>query len=197
MGADLPSECAKAAGIIAQFLQPSAIDQLIPADVIARAQGVAVLKVTRLGLHLSGRYGTGVLVARLPDGTWSAPSVIKTAGVGVGFVIGAEVTDAVLILNSAKAVASFTQENVTLGGNLSVAAGPVGRSAEGAVSILNPAPVYSYSKTKGLYAGASLEGSAIIEGKSENARFYGRPVSVREILSGVIPRPQAAAPLYA
>lgn len=97
----------------------------------------------------------------------------------MGAQLGAEVTDFVMILNDSAAVKTFAQSgSLTLGGNVSVAAGPVGRNAEasGAASLKSVSAIFSYSKTKGLFAGVSLEGSAIIERKEANGKFYGGPV---------------------
>lgn len=138
------------------------------------------------------------MVARLPDGSWSAPSAIATGGAGFGGQIGFELTDFVFILNDSNAVKTFSQAgSLTLGGNVSLAAGPVGRNAEaaGAASLKSVAGIFSYSKTKGLFAGVSLEGSAIIERKDANAKLYGRPVSARELLSGGERPPPQAGPL--
>jgi hypothetical protein len=121
-----------------------------------------------------------------------------TGGAGFGGQIGFELTDFVFILNDASAVKTFSQSgSLTLGGNVSLAAGPVGRNAEaaGAASLRSVAGIFSYSKTKGLFAGVSLEGSAIIERKEANAKLYGRPISARELLSGTERPPHAAAPL--
>ncbi|KAJ3006183.1 UNVERIFIED_CONTAM: hypothetical protein HDU68_004232 [Siphonaria sp. JEL0065] len=196
----LQDECTKAAHIISQFVLPEfkGSDAVIPSDIISKAKGLAILQVTRIGFHISGRIGSGVVIAKLPNGNWSAPSVCKTAGVGIGAMLGAEITDVVMVLNTDDAVNAFHKgENITLGGNLSVAAGPIGRSAEaGATVIGKAAPIFSYSKTKGLYAGMSFEGSSVTEGKDANAAFYGRRISAREILCGAVPRPQAAAALY-
>ena len=138
------------------------------------------------------------MIARLPDGGWSAPSAIATGGAGFGGQIGFEITDFVFILNDARAVKTFSQAgNLTLGGNVSIAAGPIGRNAEaaGAASLKSVTAIFSYSKTKGLFAGVSLEGSAIIERKDANAKLYGRPISARELLSGSERPPHEAAPL--
>jgi lipid-binding SYLF domain-containing protein len=154
--------------------------------------------VIKAGFLGSARFGSGLVVARLPDGSWSAPSAIATGGAGFGGQIGFELTDFVFILNDASAVKTFSQAgSLTLGGNVSVAAGPVGRNAEaaGAASLRSVAGIFSYSKTKGLFAGVSLEGSAIIERKDANAKLYGRPVSARELLTGGERPPPAAAPL--
>ena len=131
---------------------------------------------------------------------WSAPSAIGTAGFGAGLQIGAELTDFVIILNSDAAVQAFSHGNVTLGGNLSVAAGPVGRNAEasGAVTF---AAMYSYSRTKGLFAGISLEGTVLLERKDANNKLYEKyhsgSVSAKDLLSGKIQPPVEAEPLYA
>lgn len=139
-----------------------------------------------------------MVVARLSDGTWSAPSAIGTVGGGFGGQIGFELTDFVFILNDASAVRTFAQAgSLTLGGNVSIAAGPVGRNAEaaGAASLKGVAGVFSYSKTKGLFAGVSLEGSALIERRDANEKLYGRRLTARELLSGQVPVPPAAEPL--
>ncbi|KAJ3208749.1 hypothetical protein HDU82_001991 [Entophlyctis luteolus] len=196
---DVIAEKVVAAKIIESFIVPksSGVDQIIPPQVIANAKGIAILSVIKAGFLFSGRGGSGIVVARLSDGSWSAPSAIGTAGFGAGGQIGVEITDFVIILNTADAVKAFSHGgNVTLGGNLSVAAGPVGRNAEASGSILNLAPIYSYSVTKGLFVGISLEGSVIIERKETNAAFYRRKVTAKEILSGSVPPPPAAEDLY-
>ncbi|KAI8055004.1 hypothetical protein BDF22DRAFT_674811 [Syncephalis plumigaleata] len=200
---NLAGECRKATKILNSFIETgqgdNGPDSVIPPNILARAQGLAILTVVKAGFLFSGRAGSGIVVARLPDnGGWSAPSCIATGGMGFGGQIGAEVTDFVIVLNSQDAVKAFSHGgNVTLGGNLSVAAGPVGRNAEAAATVGNLAAIFSYSKTKGLFAGISLEGSAIIERKDANAKFYGRPVSAKELLSGAVDPPSAADALYA
>jgi SH3 domain-containing YSC84-like protein 1 len=112
---------------------------------------------------------------------------------------GAEVTDFVMILNDASAVKAFQQlGSITLGGNLSIAAGPVGRNAEasGAANFKAIAPIFSYSKTKGLFAGVSLEGSVLIERRDANKKFYNAPVTAKQLLTGQVPAPPAADSLY-
>ena len=108
-------------------------------------------------------------------------------------------TDFVMILNDPAAVRAFQQlGSVTLGGNLSIAAGPVGRNAEasGAANFKSVAPIFSYSKTKGLFAGVSLEGSVLIERRDANRKFYNAPVTAKQLLTGQFPAPPAADPLY-
>jgi hypothetical protein len=142
--------------------------------------------------------GSGLVVARLGDGSWSAPSAIFTTGAGFGGQVGAELTDFVFILNDAAAVRTFSQAgSITLGGNVSIAVGPVGRNAEaaGAASTRGVAGIFSYSKTKGLFAGVSLEGSVLVERKDANEKLYGRRITARELLEGAVRPPPAAAPL--
>lgn len=141
-----------------------------------------------------------MVIARLADGTWSAPSAIGTGGAGFGGQIGFELTDFVFILNDAAAVRTFSQQgSLTLGGNVSIAAGPVGRNAEaaGAASLKGVAGIFSYSKTKGLFAGVSLEGSAIIERRDANEKLYGTRFTAAQLLTGSVRPPPAAQPLMA
>ncbi|KAF9345693.1 hypothetical protein BGX26_002866 [Mortierella sp. AD094] len=202
MPKDLAGECKKASKILNAFIDPIAaqgVDNIIPNDILLKAKGLAIFTVVKAGFLFSGRAGAGLVVARLDDGTWSAPSAIGTGGMGFGGQIGAEITDFVIILNTRAAVKSFTTGgNVTLGGNLSVAAGPLGRNAEAAASAsLKSVPaIYSYSKTKGLFAGISIEGSVIMERKDANETFYRRPVSAAELLGGFVPPPPQADILH-
>lgn len=158
------------------------------------------LTVIKVGFVFTGRIGTGLVVARLPDGRWSAPSAIGTAGVGWGAQIGGELTDFVIILNTKSAVDAFCSKGqVNMGAELGVAAGPVGRVAAGSLEAstdLAIAPCYSYSHSKGLFVGISLEGSVILSRPDINRQFYGREIQVGELLSGLTPPPVAASPLY-
>ncbi|KAI4606897.1 hypothetical protein J4E80_009976 [Alternaria sp. BMP 0032] len=197
----MSSECRKTGKILASFVDPRQAfgpDKIIPPNVLANAKGLAILTVFKAGFLGTARFGSGVVVARLADGSWSAPTAIGTIGGGFGGQIGFELTDFVFILNDASAVRTFAQAgSLTLGGNVSIAAGPVGRNAEaaGAASLKGVAGIFSYSKTKGLFAGVSLEGSGIIERRDANEKLYGRRWTAREILSGQVPPPPAAAPL--
>lgn len=117
---------------------------------------------------------------------------------GFGGQIGAELTDFVMILNSRAAVETFSQlGSITLGGNISVAAGPIGRNAEasGSASYKSVAAVFSYSKTRGLFAGVSLEGSVLIERRDVNTKFYGPGMTAKKLLLGAVPPPDQAEPL--
>jgi SH3 domain-containing YSC84-like protein 1 len=159
---------------------------------------LAIITVVKAAIIGSARFGSGIVVARLPDGTWSAPSAVALAGSGIGQQIGFQLTDFVFILNDSAAVRTFSQAgSLTLGGNLTVTAGPVGRSAEaaGTASLKGVGGIFSYSKTKGLFAGISLEGSAIVERRDANEKLYGRRYTGEQLLSGRVEPPPAAMQL--
>ncbi|XP_077147449.1 SH3 domain-containing YSC84-like protein 1 isoform X2 [Ranitomeya variabilis] len=198
---NLKSEAKKAAKILREFTEISSRsgpDKIIPAHVIAKAQGLAILSVIKAGFLVTARGGSGIVLARLPDGRWSAPSAIGIAGLGGGFEIGIEVSDLVIILNHKRAVEAFAKGgNLTLGGNFTVAIGPLGRNLEGDVAIRSSAAVYTYCKSRGLFAGISLEGSGLIERKETNRKFYCQEdIRAYEVLFGEIPRPAQAEELY-
>ncbi|KAG1780508.1 hypothetical protein EV702DRAFT_1077953 [Suillus placidus] len=200
-GFTLPGEAEKAAKILESFLanpnHPESALNSIPTAVLQRARGLAVFQVLKAGFMFSGKAGSGLVVARLPDGSWSAPSCIATGGLGWGLQIGADITDFVIVLNSEDAVKAFSiGGNVTIGGNISAAAGPIGTGGSVQATLAHPAPMFSYSKSKGLFAGLSLEGTVLIERKDANRDFYGSPVPARDILGGRVPPPEVASRLY-
>jgi len=167
----------------------------IPSRVLRHARGLAIISVVKAGFIFSGKAGEGVVVARTGNG-WSGPSFIGTGGAGWGPQIGAQVTDFVIVLNNERAVRAFSKGgNVTLGADASVAAGPVGRAAE--ADVTPRAAIYTYSKTKGLFIGASLEGAVIGTRKGANEHYYRRPVSSYDILQGRVAAPAGAANLRA
>ena len=156
------------------------------------------MTILKAGFVGSGRLGSGLIVARLGDGTWSAPSAINAGGAGFGGQLGFELTDFVFILNDYMSVKTFAQAGtLTLGGNVSIAAGPVGRNAEaaGGASLKGVGGVFAYSKTKGLFAGVSIEGGAIIERRDMNEKAYGQKIKAAQILQGAVPSPVVAEPL--
>jgi lipid-binding SYLF domain-containing protein len=183
----------RSANILRHFHQMP--ETQIPPAVMRNAQGLAIITVVKAGFGLSGQGGQGVVVARTPHG-WSGPSFIGTGGVGWGLQIGAEIIEFVFVLNNHAAVRAFSQGgNVTLGADVSAAAGPVGRDVQ--AGVMPMAAVYTYSRSKGLFAGVSLEGRVIATQKTANDRYYGGPVSASQILSGRMPPPSRAARLEA
>ena len=157
------------------------------------AKGLAILTVVKVGFGVSGKGGQGVVVARTGRG-WSGPSFVGTGGAGWGPQIGAQITEFVFILNTNRAVRAFSRDgNLTVGADVSAAAGPVGRDLQAGVT--PTAAIYTYSRSKGLFAGASLEGAVIATQKTGNALYYGRPVSAAQILSGSVAAPPRASVL--
>lgn len=166
-------------------------EQQIPRAVLRQARGLAVMTVVKAGFIFSGKAGHGIVVARLDHTRWSGPSFIGTGGAGWGLQIGAEVTDFVFVLNNRAAVRAFSRDgNVTLGADVSAAAGPVGRDVQAGVA--PTAAVYTYSRSKGLFAGVSLEGAVIVTRAAANARYYRRPVTTADILNGHVSPPPSA-----
>ncbi|HEY8514593.1 MAG TPA: YSC84-related protein [Candidatus Binatia bacterium] len=163
----------------------------IPRAVLRDAKGLAILTVLKAGFVFSGEGGTGLVIARLGKSSWSGPSAIATGGAGFGFQIGASVTEFVMVLNTDDAVKAFSHGgNIKLGADVSVAAGPVGRDI--AAGVMPVAAVYSYSRSQGLFAGVSLEGTVIVTRDDANEEYYGRKVTADEILSGKVRPPKSA-----
>ncbi len=189
--ADMQEDVDQAVSIIERFGEIS--ENAIPPTVMRDAKGLAILNVTKAGFIVSGRGGTGVVVARTETG-WSGPSAIGTGGVGVGFQAGVQVTEYVIILNTPEAVNAFSKgSNITLGANLSAAVGPIGRSAEAGVAV--QAAMYTYSRSQGIFAGVSLEGTVIATRYEENEKYYAKPVFPADILAGNVKPPAGAQKL--
>ena len=168
-------------------------ERSIPYTILKTAKGLAIITITKAGFIVSGRGGTGVVLAR-GEGGWSGPSAIGTGGIGVGFQAGAQTSELIIVLNTPKAVQAFSKQgNVSLGADLSVAAGPVGRDV--AADMLPQAAVYTYSRSQGLFAGISLEGTVIATRDDTNAAYYGRTVKAEDILAGRVKPPSGAQKL--
>ncbi|CAG8212414.1 unnamed protein product [Penicillium salamii] len=165
--------------------------QKIPSKVLRNAKGIAIFTTMRTGLWMSGSGGSGVLLGRLPEtGEWSPPSGIMLHTAGIGFLAGVDIYDCVVIINTFEALEAFKKFRCTLGGEVSAAAGPVGIGGvlESEVH-KRQAPIWTYMKSKGLYAGVAVDGTIIIERTDENERFYGERLSVDQILSGKVRHP--------
>jgi lipid-binding SYLF domain-containing protein len=158
----------------------------IPPALLADAQGIAVIpRVIKAGLVVGGEYGKGVISVRDSDGTWSAPVFVTMAGGSVGYQIGAEATDFVIVFKNRKGIDEISKGKYTRGAGASVAAGPVGRNARAATDVKLDAEIYSYSRSRGLFAGISLEGASLQVDHESDAEFYGRKtISPADILAG-------------
>ncbi|PLN83136.1 DUF500-domain-containing protein [Aspergillus taichungensis] len=165
--------------------------QKIPTKVIRQAKGLAIFTTMRTGLWLSGSGGSGVLLGRIPEtGEWSPPSGIMLHTSGIGFLAGVDIYDCVVVINTYEALNAFKHFRCTLGGGLSVAAGPVGMGGmlESEVH-KRQAPIWTYLKSRGFYAGIQVDGTVVIERTDENERFFGERISVTDILAGKVKHP--------
>jgi lipid-binding SYLF domain-containing protein len=160
-------------------------DKAIPRDLLQNAHAIAVIPdVIKAGLVIGGRHGTGVIAVKTRDGTWSNPSFIGLTGGSIGFQAGVSSTDVILVFRTQRGVDSIVHGKFTLGADASAAAGPVGRSAQASTDAQLKAEIYSYSRARGLFAGASLDGTALTIDNSANQAVYGDGVTVRRIFDG-------------
>lgn len=183
----------KATNVLNEIM--SAPDKGIPHDLLDKAVCVGIVPSQIKGAFMiGGTYGRGVLVCRNRGiGPWGAPSMFSLGAASFGFQIGGEATDVVFIVMNASGARKLVQDSVKLGGDVSVAAGPVGRSAEGATDAQLHAEILSYSRTRGLFAGVSLEGTVFKQDRDANRSLYGRDVTARQILiQGEVPAPREA-----
>jgi lipid-binding SYLF domain-containing protein len=158
----------------------------LPAKLLNDAYGVAVIPgVIKVGFVLGGRRGHGILVTKDEDGQWSNPAFITLTGGSLGFQIGAQSTDVILVFKSAKSIEGIIRGKFTLGADAAVAAGPVGRQAEMGTDLQLKAEIFSYSRNRGLFAGLALEGSALSIDEDSNEDFYNNEdLTARDILGG-------------
>lgn len=168
----------------------SAPDKAIPQRVLDDADCIAVFpQVIKAAFGIGGRGGRGVVVCRTGS-AWSAPAYLNVGGASFGFQIGAESTDYVMLFMTPESAKSLLETNVKLGGNISVAAGPIGREAGAATDLKLNAQILSYSRSKGLFAGAALEGAVIETANGDMRDVYGPNVTSREVLFGTVKPPE-------
>src|SRR5215472_4842136 len=173
-------------------------DKGIPQDLLAKAVCVGIVPSEIRGAFVvGGEYGRGVLVCRKNgNGPWGAPSLFTLGGASVGFQIGGKATDVVFIVMNAAGAKKLVADSVKLGADASATAGPVGRTAEGATDLQLHAEILSYSRTRGLFAGVSLEGAVLKQDADDNERLYGQKVNARALLIyGTVSAPPAARSL--
>ena len=174
-------------------------DKAIPDDLLNRSECVAIVPGLKKGaLGFGGKYGKGVVMCRKPDRRWSAPSFITIEGGSVGFQIGFSQSDVVLLIMNRKGIDKLIGDKFTLGADASVAAGPVGRTANAQTNVRLDAEILGYSRAKGLFAGVSLEGATLRQDQDNISDFYGKEVNPRAILlEGTVPMPAEARGLAA
>ena len=157
----------------------------IPTRLLEEAQAIAVIpNVVKAGFVFGGRRGRGLISIRGKDGTWASPSFITLTGGSVGFQAGVQSADVILVFRTRGGVDSIVNGKFTLGGDASVAAGPVGRSAQASTDEQLKAAIYSYSRARGLFAGVSLDGTRLAIDNHSNAAVYGGDYTARAIVEG-------------
>jgi len=186
----------KATNVVNEIMR--APDKGIPQELLDKAVCVGIVpSEVKIAFIVGGTYGRGVLVCRKGgNGPWDAPSMFTLGAGSVGFQIGGKATDIVFLVMNPEGATKLVQDSVKVGAQLSAAAGPVGRSAEGATDIQLHAEILSYSRARGLFAGLSLDGALIKQDKEDNEILYGRKISAKDILiNGEVAAPQSARPL--
>ncbi|CAN2040859.1 SH3 domain-containing YSC84-like protein 1 [Candidatus Magnetomoraceae bacterium gMMP-15] len=154
----------------------------IPPALLNKAQGIAVIPgVIKLGFIIGGRYGNGVIIMKNKSGTWTNPSFISLTGGSLGWQIGAQSTDIILVFKNRKSIYSISDGKFTLGADAAIAAGPIGRQVSASTDIQLTSEIYSYSRSRGLFAGLALEGAVLQIDYKANAAFYNRNISADEI----------------
>lgn len=171
-----------------------ASDNGIPQDLIDKARCVVVVPgMKKAGFIFGGEYGRGFAVCRRHGGTgWTAPAGMRSEGGSFGFQIGASETDVVLLVMNEGAMKHLLADKFTLGGDASVAAGPIGRDASAQTDAMMHAEMLSYSRSQGLFAGIALTGATLRPDEETNRELYGHDVTNREILSGSAKTPAVA-----
>lgn len=201
-GQSMEYEIYKAANIIRGYSTVGALspEKSIPDAILKHAKGLAILTVAKVGAAVTYKVGTGIVIARKKDGSWSAPSAISSFGIGWGAQAGGEFTDFIIVLRTSEAVKTFCGNvHLSVGAGMSAAVGTIGRLAEADIRAGNGgyAACYTYCCSKGAFVGCSLEGSIFTTRSKENSRFYGTPsIKASDILLGSLPRPPAASILY-
>lgn len=173
-------------------------DKGIPQDLLEKASCVVIIPGLKKGAFIIGaEYGRGFAVCRKPGGAgWTAPSAVRMEGGSLGFQLGGSDTDMVLLVMNRHGMTKLTEDKFTLGGDASVAAGPVGRTANAATDVEMTAEILAWSRAKGLFAGISVKGATLRPGNDWNEELYGRKIAARDILlNNAVAPPPSAKPL--
>jgi SH3 domain-containing YSC84-like protein 1 len=159
-------------------------DSKIPGKLISKAKAIIVFPtMVKAGFFVGARFGKGFVSSRNQEtGDWGAPAFLYTAGGSIGFQFGAEAVDLILLVMTQRGLEGLLSEKFTLGGDIAVAAGPVGRHAEASADVFMQGEIYSYSRSKGLFGGVSVKGTIITSDVDANLAFYGQPLTAEAIL---------------
>ncbi len=184
--AQQPSDEAKrvqeAATVFGEIM--SAEDQAIPRAIMGKAAGIAIFPNTiKAGFIVGAMRGRGIISAR-NNGVWSAPAFMTLTGGSIGLQIGGQAADLVLVINEGRGLETLVSNQFKLGVDAAVAAGPVGRDAQASTDLQLRAQILSYSRSRGLFAGVTVNGSTIRQDRDANQRFYGKPLDTKQIIFG-------------
>jgi lipid-binding SYLF domain-containing protein len=170
-----------AANVLKDF---GGMKETIPHDLISKYEGIVIIpRMINAGLVVGGKRGKGVAIVKLDDGKWSDPVFITFTGGSVGPQIGVQSVDLVLVFRHKGVLAKVKNGDFTIGGDISAAAGPVGRSSSANTDYKLEAEVYSYSRSRGLFAGISINGSSLAIDKDANHAYYGEGMSSQDIFA--------------
>jgi lipid-binding SYLF domain-containing protein len=194
---DAPKRLDDSAEMLTEIM--SAPDKGIPQDLLSKAHCVVLVPGLKKGAFIVGaKYGKGFMLCRKASGVgWSAPAAVRVEGGSVGFQIGGSETDVVMLVNSEPGVKKLLQDKFTLGADASVAGGPVGRTSSAETDAQLHAEILTWSRSRGAFAGVSLEGATLRPDEDWNTELYGKPLTNKEIVLGDTPAPAAAAKLIA
>jgi len=178
------SKIKDATTVLADF---SNMKETIPSELLQVTQGIIIVpKMINAGFVVGGKRGKGIAMVKKSDGSWSNPVFVTITGGSVGAQIGVQSVDLVLIFKNAKSLTDIKNSSFTLGGDLSVAAGPVGRSSTASTDYKLEAEVYSYSRSKGLFAGITLNGASLAIDAASNTKFYGKAITGNAIFTSPV-----------
>jgi len=191
--ADRVKESAK---VLDEIMQAG--DKSIPGSILAKAAGIAVIPGTiKGGFIVGGEHGRGILSARSQAGAWSPPAFLTLTGGSIGLQIGGSATDIILVIQNQRGLENLIRNEFKIGAGAAVAGGPVGREASAATDAQLRAEILSYSRSRGAFAGATIEGSTVKEDKDANGRFYGTKFTTREVvLDGKAKPPDTVTPWF-
>jgi lipid-binding SYLF domain-containing protein len=180
---DEAERAAAAASVLTEIM--SIPENSIPEELMARAHGIAVIPhVVKGAFGIGGQWGKGLMSQRGEDGSWSAPAYIEIGGGGFGLQIGVQASDVVLVFTDEPGLRGVLKGKLKLGADASATAGPVGRKADVGTDVLLRSAVFAYSRSKGLFAGISLDGSVISIDDTANRKVYGKYMTAEQILLG-------------
>jgi SH3 domain-containing YSC84-like protein 1 len=195
-GNDAENRVTEAASVLREIMGTS--DRTIPQELLDKAECAVVIPGMKKGAFIVGaKYGRGFMSCRKANAGWSAPAAVRVEGGSFGFQIGGSETDLVMLVLNKRGADKLLESKFTLGGDVSVAAGPVGRTSTAETDAFMHAEILSWSRTRGVFAGISLKGATMRPDDTANEELYSKPMTNREIVTGSVTTPPAAAPMVA